>query len=202
LALLGAYAVLVFGVGYLNRRRRYRSTPLRLATLRGTALAVAALMASGFGLLLAGPITSLVHLGPNLGQEGSTALGAAGVVVFLAALTVVALAQRAMGASWRVGLDPSERTELVTTGPFRWVRNPIYSALVAMATGVTLMVGTVAGIAAVAVLAAAVVLQVLLVEEPYLARIHGPAFEQYRRATGRFVPALTIGRAGVSNPPA
>ena len=190
LALLSAYGLLIFGVGYLDRRHRYGSTPMRLATLRGMALVVAALMAGGFGLLVAGPITSLAGLVPSPDRYGSVALGAAGIAVFVAGLVVVALAQRAMGASWRVGLDPSERTALVITGPFRWVRNPIYSALVIMAAGACLMVLNAVAVSAVAVLAAAVVLQVVLVEEPYLARTHGDAYEQYRHTTARFVPVL------------
>jgi protein-S-isoprenylcysteine O-methyltransferase Ste14 len=35
------------------------------------------------------------------------------------------LAQLAMGDSWRIGVDESEKTELVTAGPFAVVRNPI-----------------------------------------------------------------------------
>jgi protein-S-isoprenylcysteine O-methyltransferase Ste14 len=34
-----------------------------------------------------------------------------------------------MGASWRIGVDPSERTDLVTGGAFALVRNPIFSAM-------------------------------------------------------------------------
>ena len=199
MGLLGAYVLFIFCAGYLNRRRRFGSSPMRLVTLRGTSLAVAALMACGFGLLVGGPVTALADWGPSL-EDRPSGLSAVGVVLFLLALTVLALAQRAMGASWRVGLDPAEHTELVVTGPFRRVRNPIYSALVAMAIGVALMVVNAIALAAVAVLAVGVVLQVTQVEEPYLASIHGPDFEQYRRITGRFMPTRADRRIGSGGP--
>lgn len=37
-------------------------------------------------------------------------------------------AQIAMGNSWRIGVDPTERTTLVTNGPFALVRNPTFAA--------------------------------------------------------------------------
>ena len=42
-----------------------------------------------------------------------------------------------MGASWRVGVDPDERTTLVTTGVFGAVRNPVFSAMVAAQAGIS-----------------------------------------------------------------
>ena len=34
-----------------------------------------------------------------------------------------------MGRSWRMGIDPAEKTSLVTRGPYRWMRHPIYRAV-------------------------------------------------------------------------
>src|SRR5438128_1910459 len=34
---------------------------------------------------------------------------------------------RRMGSAWRMGIDPSEKTPLVATGPFAYVRHPIYA---------------------------------------------------------------------------
>ena len=54
---------------------------------------------------------------------------AAGVVLFTIGLVATLWAQMAMGISWRIGVDPSEATPLVTAGPFRLVRNPIFTAM-------------------------------------------------------------------------
>jgi hypothetical protein len=48
--------------------------------------------------------------------------------------------QSAMSESLRIGVHPSERTVLVTTGPFRRVRNPIYSAMLLYVVGVAALI--------------------------------------------------------------
>jgi protein-S-isoprenylcysteine O-methyltransferase Ste14 len=95
-----------------------------------------------------------------------------------------------MGASWRIGVDPAERTELVTTGVFAYVRNPIFTAMVAAQLGVALMVPTWLSVAALGALVVAVQLQVRAVEEPHLRRVHGAAYIEYASRTGRFLPGI------------
>jgi protein-S-isoprenylcysteine O-methyltransferase Ste14 len=95
-----------------------------------------------------------------------------------------------MGASLRIGVDPSERTDLVTDGPFRWARNPIYSAMVVYLGGVALLVPNAASLVAAVVLAVAVDLHVRLVEEPYLTATHGSSYAAYAARVGRFVPGV------------
>ncbi len=86
-----------------------------------------------------------------------------------------------MGDAWRIGVDPEERTELVTDGPFGLVRNPIYSAMIPTVLGLVLMVPNVLAIAAIACLVIALELQVRLVEEPHLLRTHGERLRRVRR---------------------
>jgi protein-S-isoprenylcysteine O-methyltransferase Ste14 len=99
-------------------------------------------------------------------------------------------AQLVMGDSWRIGVSPGERTVLVTGGVFGLVRNPIFSAMVATALGVTLMVPTALGAAGLVVLVAALELQVRGVEEPHLRALHGSTYLAYTTQVGRFVPGL------------
>jgi protein-S-isoprenylcysteine O-methyltransferase Ste14 len=102
----------------------------------------------------------------------------------------VLAAQAGMGASWRVGVDATERTELVTTGAFAVVRNPIFTAMLTTMAGLALLVPTAVSATALLCLLVAVELQVRLVEEPYLLRTHRQAYDSYAAATGRFVPGL------------
>ena len=95
-----------------------------------------------------------------------------------------------MGASWRIGVDPDERTGLVTHGLFALVRNPIFTAMLVTALGLTLMVGNVISLTGLAALFAALEVQVRLVEEPYLLTVHGPDYERYSTTAGRFLPGL------------
>jgi protein-S-isoprenylcysteine O-methyltransferase Ste14 len=106
----------------------------------------------------------------------------------------VFLAQLGMGESWRIGVNEAERTDLVTSGWFSIVRNPIYTAMILGWFGLALMVPTWLGLAAVPVIAAGLELQVRAVEEPYLVRTHGDEYRGYASRVGRFVPG--IGRFG------
>jgi protein-S-isoprenylcysteine O-methyltransferase Ste14 len=100
------------------------------------------------------------------------------------------LAQVDLGKSWRIGVDPSERTDLVTDGAFGVVRNPIFSAMATFAIGAALALGTkTAWLAGIAMIGA-VEAQVRLVEEPYLSGLHGDSYAAYRERVGRFVPGL------------
>lgn len=61
----------------------------------------------------------------------------------------------------------------MTGGPFRWVRNPIFSAMIVCTLGLVVLVPCTLALAALIV---GVELQVRLVEEPYLVRTHGEVY--------------------------
>jgi protein-S-isoprenylcysteine O-methyltransferase Ste14 len=113
-------------------------------------------------------------------------IGAA-ICVFATAATFVCW--RAMGKSWRIGIDPAEETTLIVAGPFRTIRHPIYSLSVA------LMIGTLATTQTGLMFGIAVVHFVLLQweaarEEAHLLQKHGDQYERYRSTTGRFLPRV------------
>lgn len=115
-----------------------------------------------------------------------------GVGVVFAALGIAAAfgAQLAMGASWRIGVDEAERTALMTTGPFRLVRNPVFTAVAVAFLGMALMVPNPVAIAGLAVTLIGIEIQVRLVEEPYLRRVHGAEYMDYAARVGRFLPGI------------
>lgn len=113
-----------------------------------------------------------------------------GAILTTAGISATLWAQLAMGDSWRVGVDRNEHTTLVMAGPFRWVRNPIFTAMTLGLIGLALLTpNVIAGIALLAMIAA-LQLQVRLVEEPYLLRSHGSSYRDYARSVGRFVPGF------------
>jgi protein-S-isoprenylcysteine O-methyltransferase Ste14 len=113
---------------------------------------------------------------------GVALAGIAGIAVFLA--------QIGMGASWRIGVNREERTDLVTSGWFSVVRNPIYTAMIVGWFGFALLVPTWLGFAGAVLVAVGLEVQVRAVEEPYLMRTHGEAYRAYAARVGRFVPGL------------
>jgi protein-S-isoprenylcysteine O-methyltransferase Ste14 len=145
---------------------------------------------------LAGPVAAMAGLS-TVGLLDRTWLRLLGLFVALAGVAATLAAQAAMGASWRVGVDPGERTALVTGGAFRWCRNPIFTAMLTTSAGLALAVPNPASLAATAVLLASIEVQVRAVEEPYLAAAHGDPYTTYRRRVGRFLPGV-----GRLHPPA
>jgi protein-S-isoprenylcysteine O-methyltransferase Ste14 len=143
---------------------------------------------------LAAPVAELTGLAPRLDPFDSTAVGVIGIALFAAGALGSIAVQAAMGASWRVGVDTGENTELVSRGPFALARNPFFTALVVTAAGLVLLVGNVVVLASFALLIVAVELQVRVVEEPYLIATHGSSYTTYAAEVGRFVPR--IGRLG------
>jgi protein-S-isoprenylcysteine O-methyltransferase Ste14 len=95
-----------------------------------------------------------------------------------------------MGDSWRVGVDESEQTRLVTTGLFAWVRNPIFSFMGLSQLGLVLLIPIPVALLGAMLATVGVVIQVRIVEEPYLARAHGTAYREYAARVGRFVPGV------------
>lgn len=85
-------------------------------------------------------------------------------------------------------------------GPYRYVRNPMYLAVLSIVLGQASMFWS----ASLAVYAAAVglafALFVRFYEEPVLARRYGSAYEAYRRHVPGWLPRLTPWRGGGAGP--
>ena len=191
LAVLVVFAVLGLLPGAVRmaaQRRRTGNSGRRLGRGSGPrwpSLTIAA------GLLLpsvAAPIAELAGLAPlaslpPMVRGGGLAVGALGMLAVLAG-------QVTMGDSWRQGLDPAERTALVTSGAFRLIRNPIYTAVILTAAGLAVAVPNLLSIAGLALAIIGVEIQTHRYEEPYLQRLHGPAYQAYASRTGRFLPGI------------
>lgn len=124
---------------------------------------------------------------PILSQQSGLVVGLGAYGVGLAGTL---WAQLVMGASWRIGVDPAAKTELVKKGPFALVRNPIFSCMMVLALGLTVLVPNLVSVLSALGLLIGLEIQVRLVEEPYLLRVHGDSYRRYAQVTGRFVPRL------------
>lgn len=192
LALL-AYAVylaLAFGVRSWLQARRTGSTGFRGVHGRvgSPEWLAGVLFVVALAVGVAAPVLALIGTVEPIGALDRTPVHIAGVAFFVVGLAATLAAQVAMGESWRIGVDSSERTELVMDGPFSIVRNPIFSAMLPTSLGLALMVPSWVAWAGMAALFVALELQVRVVEEPYLLRTHGRRYAGYAATVGRFVP--------------
>jgi protein-S-isoprenylcysteine O-methyltransferase Ste14 len=87
-----------------------------------------------------------------------------------------------------LGLDNTYGSDdgLVTTGLYRYSRNPQYVASIIGFAGLALMGGSPA-LAMLCGLAVLVYALLPFAEEPWLARIYGDAYDRYRASTPRFL---------------
>lgn len=118
---------------------------------------------------------------------GATVRWAGGAVGFAASLllwrSVVAL-----GRNYRGGVGLWNDHELVVSGPYRWIRHPIYTGFVLAMLGVTAL--SASWLVGVSGLALTILVPVLRIprEEAELAERFGPAFLEYRARTAAFLP--------------
>lgn len=190
------YLALAFGLRAIVHYRRTGTTgyvglsgrPFSVEWSAGV-LFVLAVVAGGLApaAQLAGLVAPLATLDGDAGHV-------LGIACALAGIAGTLVAQLAMGTSWRVGVDTAARTALVSAGPFRFVRNPIFTWMTVASIGLTLMTPNALALASLAALLVALEIQVRAVEEPYLLRTHGEHYRRYAAATGRFLPG--IGRLG------
>jgi protein-S-isoprenylcysteine O-methyltransferase Ste14 len=142
---------------------------------------------------LALPAAALVSSDPPLAPAPEwtppTAIRWLGAAVAAAALLATMRCWKIMGRSWRMGVIPGERTELVTRGIYARVRHPIYTlSLLLMAA--TVVVLPTAPIAALAVVHVGLLWTKARNEERFLLDAHGSAYTEYLERTGGFLPRL------------
>lgn len=113
-----------------------------------------------------------------------------GVGVAVASTGLYWWAHQALGRNWSGLLEISRDHSLVTEGPYRSVRHPLYSAFFMFAIGILLLsanwlVGT-------ACLAALIYMYLMRVsdEEEMMIERFGDSYRQYMRRTGRLLPRL------------
>ena len=106
-------------------------------------------------------------------------IGMLGDAVFL-------LSVLCMKDSWRAGIPDKDKTELVTTGIYRYSRNPAFLGFDFMYIGVLLMYGNLLTLAF-SVFAMVMLHLQILQEERYLENIFGVAYTAYKKQVFRYL---------------
>jgi len=118
------------------------------------------------------------------GRDTRLAVGLALVVVALALFTAAYRAFRAAGTNVETN-KPS--TAVVTGGPYRLSRNPIYVSMAALLAGIGIAVGSIWVTAMVVPFAAIVPFGVIAREERYLEVKFGDEYRRYRARVRRWM---------------
>ncbi len=113
-----------------------------------------------------------------------------GALLMGGGLLLLIWVQEALGANFNTILGVRERHTLVTHGPYRWVRHPMYTALFVYLLGILLLTanlligGFLLG-AFLVTIGTRVVKEEAILEEEY-----GEDYRAYKARTGRFLPRL------------
>ena len=129
---------------------------------------------------------------------GIPAIRFAGVLLILAGLPVLldSFARFALqGLGTPAPVFPTQH--LVVTGLFRYVRNPMYIAVLSLTLGQGLLFGNTPLLEYAAALAIGFHLFVLLYEEPTLRRTYGPEYDEFCANVRRWLPRLRPWRGSV-----
>lgn len=181
----------VFVQGRRIRRRIGRSPNLKPRGARerwlwvGWTLVVLLWLAQPF-LVNGRPDTLGSHLFPAAWQPPGFWMG---LVLTVAGYAGTLWCYAALGSAWRIGINQKEKNPLITAGPYRWIRHPIYAFQAVMLAGAGLLLPTPWS-------AAQLLLHLALVrlksndEEAYLQTVHGDAYRELMARTGRLFPKL------------
>ncbi len=111
-----------------------------------------------------------------------------GLALFGLGLALAVWARVYLGHNWGMPMSRKADPELVTTGPYRKVRHPIYSGIIAAMAGTAIAISWY-WLVAVVVLGA-YFLASAVVEERTMARLFPVAYPPYQRATKMLIPYL------------
>ena len=116
---------------------------------------------------------------------------AALVLLFMATSLILSyMAVNTLGKQWSVAAQVVESHELVTSGPYAWVRNPIYTAMTGMLIATGLAVSTLSVLIAAVLLSLVGILIRVRLEERLLRARFGELYEEYAHRVPALLPRL------------
>ncbi len=182
---LTSFAWIVFAIYWTISARGVKRTAQR-ESLRVRVLQLLVSSPAFFLLLSRRP-----HFGPLSYRfvPANRSLREACVLITWGGVAIAIWARRHIGKNWSGLVTLKEDHQLICTGPYRWVRHPIYTGMLVGVLGTALVLGEWRGIVAFALLIVALTLKARR-EEALMVRHFGNVYEDYRRKTGFLVPGI------------
>lgn len=119
---------------------------------------------------------------------GGAELPVIGMLMVLLGLLFAAWARVHLGGNWSGTVTVKEGHTLITNGPYRWVRHPIYTGMLMALLGTALAIGAAYGFIAAGLILLGFIIK-LLVEEARM-RDTFPEYDDYARHTARLIPGV------------
>jgi protein-S-isoprenylcysteine O-methyltransferase Ste14 len=112
-----------------------------------------------------------------------------GLGLALAGATLAIYSRVFLGHNWSATVQLKQNHELITHGPYRHIRHPIYTGFLLLFLGNAVMVGDWRGLLAVAIVFVSF-WRKLRIEENWLAKHFGEPYSAYQNQTKALVPAV------------
>jgi protein-S-isoprenylcysteine O-methyltransferase Ste14 len=148
-------------------------------------LAYGSLMAAGFYLLFS-ERAALGVLGERFVTK-SDWIAVAGIVLTSAGVGLSIWARIILGENWSGKITRKVGHQLIKSGPYAFVRHPIYSGLLLAAIGTAVVVGQWRAVLGIPLILASESIKARR-EEQFMCAEFGAAYEEYRRGTGFLIP--------------
>jgi protein-S-isoprenylcysteine O-methyltransferase Ste14 len=110
-----------------------------------------------------------------------------GVVLLFAGLGYACWARVVLGENWSADVTIKSGHELIRTGPYRWVRHPIYTGLITALLGGAIAEGEIHSFLGVALITVSFIRK-LRIEERMLRELFGQEYGRYRSETAALIP--------------
>jgi protein-S-isoprenylcysteine O-methyltransferase Ste14 len=133
----------------------------------------------------------LLRLKVLKGQHENThdpVLWGVGLAIFVLGLALAAWARIYLGRNWGMPMSTKADPELVTTGPYRTIRHPIYTGMILGMTGTAIAV-SVYWLIAVALLGGYFIYSAV-VEERNMAKLFPDTYPEYKKSTKMLLPFI------------
>jgi protein-S-isoprenylcysteine O-methyltransferase Ste14 len=109
-----------------------------------------------------------------------------GIFLMIISLIMVVTAQFNMKNSWRIGIDEQVKTELITSGLFRYSRNPIFLGMIISLIGLFFTLSTLISLSFLIISVILIQIQIRL-EEEFLLQQHDKFYIKYKAQVRRFL---------------
>jgi protein-S-isoprenylcysteine O-methyltransferase Ste14 len=122
------------------------------------------------------------------GVTNNAWLQGVGLAIFLLGLALAVWARIYLGRNWGMPMSEKADPELVTTGPYRTVRHPIYSGIILAMVGTTIAISLYWLVAV--VLLGTYFIYSAAMEERYMAGRFPDTYPRYKQSTKMLIPFI------------
>lgn len=119
----------------------------------------------------------------------SAVIAVLGALLTMLGVAFACWARYVLGRNWSSVVQVKQDHELIQSGPYRWVRHPIYTGLLLAFLGTAMAIGEWRGLICVVIVAVSFWFKLKL-EERWMRDNFGVAYENYMQRTKALIPGL------------